>query len=52
MQNVYAKSHKSLQAFEIQEEYFPDIYAIWHKLLGNKKSKKMLTSAACAHFWK
>ncbi len=34
------------------ESFFPDIYAILHKLLGNEKAKEMLTSAACAHFWK
>ncbi len=50
MQNIYAKSHKTFRSFKTSKEFFPDIYAVLHKLLGNKKAKEMLTSAACAHF--
>ncbi len=52
MQNVYAKLHKTFRSFKTSKKFVPDIHAISHKLLGNKKAKEMLTSAACAHFWK
>ncbi len=52
MQNVYVKLHKSLQSFKTSDKFFPNIYAILHKLLGKEKAKEMKISAACAHFWK
>ncbi len=48
MQNVNV--HKSFRNFKTSHTLLPHIYAIWHKLLGNKKAKEMLTSAACAQF--
>ncbi len=42
----------ALQGFKTSEECFPGIYVTLHKFLGKEKAKEMLTSAACAHFWK
>ncbi len=47
MQNIYAKSRQTFRRFETSGKFFPNVYAILHKLLGNKKAKEMLTSAAC-----
>ncbi len=51
-QNIYEQFYKTFKNFKISGKFLPDIHAILHKLLGNKKAKEMLISAAHSYFGK